>query len=160
MKFSENINLKNGDEVNINFMDYLTVSDDKRFPVKFALSGKLPSGLAFNDDKITGILNVASKDELKRYNLNVTASNLLGTSRAVLSLTLRDIPKIEEFDESALNGKVGRKFRFQVPTKTKYPYKLTDTFMGFHCGNTPFCRLNKDRKPGVKYQLKIGRAHV
>ena len=23
----------------------------------------------------------------------------------------------------------------------KFPYKLTDTFMGFHCGNTPFCCL-------------------
>ena len=25
--------------------------------------------------------------------------------------------------------------------------------MGFHCGNTPFCRLDKSRKPAVKYQL-------
>ena len=26
--------------------------------------------------------------------------------------------------------------------KTSFPkYKLTDTFMGFHCGNTPFCKL-------------------
>lgn len=25
--------------------------------------------------------------------------------------------------------------------KGKFPYKLTDTFMGFHCGNTPFCCL-------------------
>ena len=41
----------------------------------------------------------------------------------------------------------------EIKGKTKYPYKLNDTFMGFHCGNTPFCRLNKDRKPGVKYQL-------
>jgi len=29
-------------------------------------------------------------------------------------------------------------------------YKLTDTFMGFHCGNTPLCKL---KKGGVKYQL-------
>lgn len=29
-------------------------------------------------------------------------------------------------------------------------YKLTDTFMGFHCGNTPLCKL---RKGSVKYQL-------
>ena len=27
----------------------------------------------------------------------------------------------------------------------KYDYKLTDTFMGFHCGNTPFCKLNQDK---------------
>lgn len=41
----------------------------------------------------------------------------------------------------------------EIKGKTKYPYKLTDTFMGFHCGNTPFCRLDKSRKPAVKYQL-------
>ncbi|MBR0283140.1 MAG: fucose isomerase [Oscillibacter sp.] len=33
----------------------------------------------------------------------------------------------------------------------KFPYKLTDTFMGFHCGNTPECKLCADR--AVKYQL-------
>ena len=35
--------------------------------------------------------------------------------------------------------------------KGKYPYKLTDTFMGFHCGNTPSCKMCSDR--AVKYQL-------
>ena len=25
--------------------------------------------------------------------------------------------------------------------KGKYDYKLTDTFMGFHCGNTPACKM-------------------
>lgn len=33
----------------------------------------------------------------------------------------------------------------------KFPYALTDTFMGFHCGNTPSCKLCPDR--AVKYQL-------
>ncbi len=33
----------------------------------------------------------------------------------------------------------------------KYDYQLTDTFMGFHCGNTPACKLCADR--AVKYQL-------
>lgn len=35
--------------------------------------------------------------------------------------------------------------------KGKYDYKLTDTFMGFHCGNTPSCKMCADR--AVKYQL-------
>ena len=35
--------------------------------------------------------------------------------------------------------------------KGKYNYSLTDTFMGFHCGNTPECKLCADR--AVKYQL-------
>ena len=35
--------------------------------------------------------------------------------------------------------------------KGKYDYALTDTFMGFHCGNTPACKLCADR--AVKYQL-------
>ncbi|MBQ5970132.1 MAG: fucose isomerase [Clostridia bacterium] len=33
----------------------------------------------------------------------------------------------------------------------KAPYALTDTFMGFHCGNTPSCKMCADR--AVKYQL-------
>ena len=33
----------------------------------------------------------------------------------------------------------------------KFPYKHTDTFMAFHCGNTPSCKMCSDR--AVKYQL-------
>ena len=33
----------------------------------------------------------------------------------------------------------------------KWGYKLTDTFMGFHCGNTPSCEMCADR--AIKYQL-------
>ena len=35
--------------------------------------------------------------------------------------------------------------------KGKFDYELTDTFMGFHCGNTPSCKMCADR--AVKYQL-------
>ncbi len=35
--------------------------------------------------------------------------------------------------------------------KGKFNYSLTDTFMGFHCGNTPSCKMCDDR--AVKYQL-------
>ena len=34
--------------------------------------------------------------------------------------------------------------------KGKYNYTLQDVFMGFHCGNTPLCRL---KAGGIKYQL-------
>ena len=33
----------------------------------------------------------------------------------------------------------------------KFDYALTDTFMGFHCGNTPSCKMCGDR--AIKYQL-------
>lgn len=33
----------------------------------------------------------------------------------------------------------------------KFNYKITDTFLGFHCGNTPSCKMCADR--AVKYQL-------
>lgn len=44
---------------------------------------------------------------------------------------------------------------YKKSIKGKFPgkYELEDTFMGFHCGNTPFCRLSKMSKPGVKYQI-------
>ena len=35
--------------------------------------------------------------------------------------------------------------------KGRYDYELTDTFMGFHCGNTPSCKMCADR--AVKFQL-------
>jgi L-fucose isomerase-like protein len=34
--------------------------------------------------------------------------------------------------------------------KGKYNYQLNETFMGFHCGNTPFCKLSDG---AIKYQL-------
>ena len=40
---------------------------------------------------------------------------------------------------------------FKEEIEGKFDYKLTDTFMGFHCGNTPSCKMCSDR--AVKYQL-------
>jgi len=40
---------------------------------------------------------------------------------------------------------------YEEDIKGKFPYDITDTFMGFHCGNTPSCKLCSDR--AVKYQL-------
>ncbi len=40
---------------------------------------------------------------------------------------------------------------YEEDIKGKFDYTLTDTFMGFHCGNTPACKLCVDR--AVKYQL-------
>ena len=40
---------------------------------------------------------------------------------------------------------------YEKAIKGKYGYALTDTFMGFHCGNTPACKMCADR--AVKYQL-------
>jgi len=38
--------------------------------------------------------------------------------------------------------------------KGKFDYTHTDTFMGFHCGNTPMCHLSKG---AIKYQLIMHR---
>ena len=40
---------------------------------------------------------------------------------------------------------------YEEDIKGKYHYQLTDTFMGFHCGNPPACKLCSER--AVKYQL-------
>jgi L-fucose isomerase-like protein len=37
--------------------------------------------------------------------------------------------------------------------KGKYQYTLKDVFMGFHCGNTPFCKLKKEKNTALKFQL-------
>ena len=43
------------------------------------------------------------------------------------------------------------KYIYDEDIAGKYDYKLTDTFMGFHCGNTPECKMCASR--AVKYQL-------
>ena len=43
------------------------------------------------------------------------------------------------------------KYIYDEDIKGKFDYVLTDTFMGFHCGNTPSCKMCDDR--AVKYQL-------
>lgn len=48
---------------------------------------------------------------------------------------------------------------FDKEIKPNYPqYSLTDTFMGFHCGNTPFCKLTRrqdcnQRLGQINYQI-------
>lgn len=40
---------------------------------------------------------------------------------------------------------------FDEDINPKFPqYKLTDTFMGFHCGNTPFCKLTDNTSCNMK----------
>ncbi|HAH62680.1 MAG TPA: fucose isomerase [Treponema sp.] len=70
-------------------------------------------------------------------------SEYIGTCVTGAPVTLLDINNSVPTDmyESEIKGKFA------------YSYKLTDTFMGFHCGNTAFCRLNPASKPAVKYQL-------
>ena len=43
------------------------------------------------------------------------------------------------------------KYLYEEDIAGKFDYTLTDTFMGFHCGNTPSCKMCADR--AVKYQL-------
>ena len=42
-------------------------------------------------------------------------------------------------------------YLYNEDIKGRFDYKLTDTFMGFHCGNTPSCKMCSGR--AVKYQL-------
>ena len=49
-----------------------------------------------------------------------------------------------------INNSVPAKM-WEEQIKGKFDYTLTDTFMGFHCGNTPSCKMCSDR--AVKYQL-------
>ncbi|MFA6845780.1 MAG: L-fucose/L-arabinose isomerase family protein [Sphaerochaetaceae bacterium] len=65
-------------------------------------------------------------------------SEYIGTCITGESVTLLDINNSVPLD------------MYQQDIAPKYDYKLEDTFMGFHCGNTPFCRL---KTGAVKYQL-------
>ena len=66
-------------------------------------------------------------------------SEYIGACVSVDAVTLLDI-----------NNSVPAKM-WEENIKGKFDYALTDTFMGFHCGNTPSCKMCADR--AVKYQL-------
>jgi L-fucose isomerase-like protein len=42
---------------------------------------------------------------------------------------------------------------YESDIKGKYQYTLKDVFMGFHCGNTPICKLKKEKNTALKFQL-------
>ncbi len=68
-----------------------------------------------------------------------TLSEYIGACVSADAVTLLDI-----------NNSVPKQM-WETEIKGKYDYALTDTFMGFHCGNTPSCKMCADR--AVKYQL-------
>jgi L-fucose isomerase-like protein len=51
-----------------------------------------------------------------------------------------------------INNSVPRDL-WEAEIKGKYPYSLQDVFMGFHCGNTPICKLRKEKNTALKFQL-------
>jgi len=69
-------------------------------------------------------------------------SEYIGTCVTGASVTLLDINNSVPAD------------MYETDIKGKFDYTLTDTFMGFHCGNTPMCRLNQGE---LKYQLIMRR---
>ena len=70
-------------------------------------------------------------------------SEYIGTCISGAPVTLLDIN----------NSVPADMYENKIKGKFAYPYTLQDTFMAFHCGNTPLCRLNPQSKPGVKFQL-------
>jgi L-fucose isomerase-like protein len=47
---------------------------------------------------------------------------------------------------------------YSADIKPQYgKYSQNDVFMGFHCGNTPICKLKKEANTGLKYQLIMNR---
>jgi len=69
-------------------------------------------------------------------------SEYIGTCISSVPVTLLDI------NNSVPND------MYDNDIKGKFDYKHTDTFMGFHCGNTPMCHLSKG---ALKHQLIMHR---
>ncbi|MBE5765976.1 MAG: fucose isomerase [Clostridiales bacterium] len=69
-------------------------------------------------------------------------SEFIGTCVTGESVTLLDINNSVPAD------------MYAASIEGKFNYRLNETFMGFHCGNTPICRLTKGT---MKYQLIMNR---
>lgn len=72
-----------------------------------------------------------------------------GLSEYMIACAMGDAPTILD-----INNTVPADL-YEDAIKGKYTYKLEDTFMGFHCGNTPMCHLSQGE---MKYQLIMKRA--
>ncbi len=72
-----------------------------------------------------------------------------GLSEYMIACAMGDAPTILD-----INNTVPADL-YEDAIKGKYPYKLEDTFMGFHCGNTPMCHLSHGE---MKYQLIMKRS--
>ncbi|MEA4929777.1 MAG: fucose isomerase [Candidatus Limiplasma sp.] len=72
-----------------------------------------------------------------------------GLSEYMIACAMEDAPTILD-----INNTVPADL-YNEAVKGKYHYTLNDTFMGFHCGNTPICHLTKGE---MKYQLIMKRA--
>lgn len=70
-------------------------------------------------------------------------SEFIGTCVSLDAVTLLDINNSVPAD------------MYETEIKGKYDYTLKDTFMGFHCGNTPFCKLKSGE---MKYQKIMARS--
>jgi len=71
-----------------------------------------------------------------------TLSEYIGTCVSGSPVTLLDINNSVPAD------------MYENDIKSKFDYSHTDTFMGFHCGNTPMCHLSKG---AMKHQLIMHR---
>jgi len=70
-------------------------------------------------------------------------SEYIGTCASEAPVTLLDINNSVPAD------------MYKAEIAGKFDYRLNETFMGFHCGNTPVCYL---RNPEMKYQLIMKRS--
>ncbi|MDD3213502.1 MAG: fucose isomerase [Eubacteriales bacterium] len=72
-----------------------------------------------------------------------------GLSEYMIACALADAPTILDINNTVPED------LYNDAIKGKYPYKLNDTFMGFHCGNTAMCHLTHGE---MKYQLIMKRS--
>lgn len=70
-------------------------------------------------------------------------------SEYILACVTENAPTLLDINNSV------PKDMYESEIKGKYDYTLTDTFMGFHCGNTPICHLAKGE---MKFQRIMKRS--
>lgn len=70
-------------------------------------------------------------------------------SEYILACVTENAPTLLDINNSV------PKDMYESEIKGKYDYALTDTFMGFHCGNTPICHLAKGE---MKFQRIMKRS--
>ncbi len=98
-----------------------------------------PSEFGFEPCYVNSRLAAAGIPVACEVDIYGVLSEYIGTCLSGEPVTLLDI-----------NNSVPRSL-YEEKIAPSYKYSLTDTFMGFHCGNTPECKMCSDR--AVKYQL-------
>jgi hypothetical protein len=130
---------------NINYGNTNTVTpniNDGGAPVTYSIIGYAPSGITINSN--TGILNVSQLVNAGTYNIQVSATNIAGTSQIVIPIIIDSVaPSLFSYSSNNIIVVEGVQYISPIPNINTGGETVTYTIL------TPFTGISIDANTGV-----------